>query len=899
MTKRVFPARVTVARPLFGLPRAYLTGVVVLLTAAGPAGSADHAESPGLRRTIHHFDFNERKDGNFEALPMHWRKLGGEGFPSFARGAFDPIVGRTAPPSFYLGADGRNAAYWYQGPATTVPPNSEHLVIGYIRPDRLVGARAGLSAYYLDRQRLPVSGTQVFSRLVGGDPDDERWHQVEIRLPAAPPAAQTIGLTAWVVQASVWDPRTRPHRHIELPDLEGGAWFDDVTTYRMPSARLAIDAPGHIFVPPHEPTLQVTVAEVDAVGLKASLEVRSASGDIVHQTAIPVQTTERVRPQPVRLTGLQPGLYEAVLSVSVGPGTALSRRVRFARLAPLYDPGAGVARHFGVCLDPGAPVESRTTQAMLAALGVGAVKIPVWGRSVIAEASTDGGADELLHELVKARVALTGVLSAPPAELVESAGSFARSLLEILSEDPAGWRSQLAAVITPYASVFRAWQVGADGDREVTGHPALGTVLRNVRNEMVPLLTAVDLTVPGDAGALAEGQTLPAEEITLLIDRDIHDDWIPAYLAQYRALDYQWVSAYLESGSGAEYARLPFLAEFARRIISTRHAGVATTYVPQLWHSRATLSAPVTEPTEAFMVYRTIIDLLGDRTPGPRLTPAPGVEAFAFHDLDQSVLVLWDSSAPPEGRVHQLQLGSAWRQIDLWGQATPLTALDDGRREVPVYARPTFIEGVERWLLDFISGVGIEPAKVELSLAPKTHRIKLTNSGKQPRSGRLELQTPSAWEVRPRQFGFHLAPQSVFEQPVEIRYGHNEPAGPKNIQAVIHFESEPPLRLEVPLLVELGITDVDVWGFALLEGDRLVLRHGITNRSELPLSFRSFAVVPGRSRQFRVIAALPPGASTIAEYRFENADRLTGRTLRLGLREVDGPRNHSIELTAP
>ena len=134
---------------------------------------------------------------------------------------------------------------------------------------------------------------------------------------------------------------------------------------------------------------------------------------------------------------------------------------------------------------------------------------------------------------------------------------------------------------------------------------------------------------------------------------------------------------------------------------------------------------------------------------------------------------------------------------------------------------------------------------------------------------------------------------------VEIRFAHNEPAGAKRLDAVVDFDSESPWHVEVPLVLQLGIKDVDVWALALLESDRLVLRHGITNRSDRTLSLRSSAAVPGRSRQFRMVASLAPGATTTEEYRFDDADVLSGRTVRLALREVNGPRTHSIELTAP
>ncbi len=236
--------------PRAGLARSGIVAWVALLMAV-PAvcrGQAvDESERPPLlRRVVHRFDFDERELGNYESVPMHWTRVQGAQFPGFSLGAFDADVGRTAPPSFRLGTDGRNVGLWYHGPATEVRPNSEYLIVGWIRPDRLVHARASLSAYYLDCQGLPIEGTQAFGRLVGDDAlggGPGAWQRVGIHLPAGPPEARTIGLTAWVVQREVWDHTPRPHRHIEPQDIDAGAWFDDITIYRMPPAVLAAKSP--------------------------------------------------------------------------------------------------------------------------------------------------------------------------------------------------------------------------------------------------------------------------------------------------------------------------------------------------------------------------------------------------------------------------------------------------------------------------------------------------------------------------------------------------------------------------------------------------------------------------------------------------------------------------------
>jgi hypothetical protein len=161
------------------------------------------------------------------------------------------------------------------------------------------------------------------------------------------------------------------------------------------------------------------------------------------------------------------------------------------------------------------------------------------------------------------------------------------------------------------------------------------------------------------------------------------------------------------------------------------------------------------------------------------------------------------------------------------------------------------------------------------------------------------LQAPSGWQISPQRFAFRMPADIGRQQPVEIRYPPNEPAGRKEITAHVVFETEPPYVLDIPLRFELGLDKIDVTGFTFREGSDLVVRQVVTNRSGGPVSFRSFAIAPGRSRQIRVVHNLKPGVTVNQEFRFKSGDELSQRTIRLGLREIDGPRRHIIELEAP
>ena len=56
-------------------------------------------------------------------------------------------------------------------------------------------------------------------------------------------------------------------------------------------------------------------------------------------------------------------------------------------------------------------------------------------------------------------------------------------------------------------------------------------------------------------------------------------------------------------------------------------------------------------------------------------------------------------------------------------------------------------------------------------------------------------------------------------------------------------------QFEAHLLLELDLKDMEVWVDLVLEGDRVVVRHGVTNRSSEVVTFRSFADAPGHKRR--------------------------------------------------
>lgn len=852
-------------------------------------------------RVVHHFDFDERNKGNLEDIPKYWEPLRPKGFPHYVTGLFDDLVGHEAPPSFHLKSEARNVVYQYIGPATRVRTNTDYRLVGYVKPDRLTHARACLSAHFLDKNGRPISETLVRSRYIGEEKDKDRWVMVELHLAAAPPEAYTIAIGAWVLQKEIWRSTVPKKWHIPRKDIKGGAWFDDITLFALPRVSIATSSPGNI-IPPRGPyDLDVVLADNEDPNLKGRLSILAADGKLVETHAISVVLNDSNEPNHISTEHLSPGLYHAWLEVFDGEALVVSRSLTFARLAPKYHQAKSLARSFGVVIDENSRSTPEAELALLSHHALHSAKIPIW-TGIPGKPSTPferKAIDTLYQALVKRGFSLTAVFVGPPSVVAARDGAYIRPLIELLNGDQGVWIDYLAAVVAPYASVFHWWQIGADRVPPSEEYDELEKAADRLREAMSTYLTRPRLTLPRSTTIEPSGPRLPYQQLTLVLREDVSPMAVSERIKMYKNKGYEQLSAYLEPRPFEDYRRLDRLRDWAIRVLHARHTGVDTVFVPQTWRLRETPRGVITEPDETYLLLRTMADILGDAKPGPSLRMPDNITALSFHDGQRSILALWDPDAPPEGRKVSIQLGQAEYQFDLWGRSSEFKKDDMGRHIVHLSSMPILIPGVERWLIDFRSALVLEPEQVESGFEVVKHDLFIRYQGGVPVSGTITIKVPKDWKASPTQQNFSVLAQRIEKYPLEIRYPHNEPAGKKLVTAHIYIPGVD-YHLEVPLTVQLGVKDLQVWGAAVMEGAELILRHVVTNQSKDILSFRGSATVPGRARLYRPIANLKPGDTQIVEYRLRNASKMIGRHVRLMLREVnDGPRIHSLDLIVP
>ena len=134
---------------------------------------------------------------------------------------------------------------------------------------------------------------------------------------------------------------------------------------------------------------------------------------------------------------------------------------------------------------------------------------------------------------------------------------------------------------------------------------------------------------------------------------------------------------------------------------------------------------------------------------------------------------------------------------------------------------------------------------------------------------------------------------------MRIQSAPRAPAGQQQIETSVTIDAAHLYRFDTQLQLKLDLADMDVWVDMILEGDTVILQHGITNRSDGEVTLRSFADAPGRKRRHLNIIGLHSNQTVVKSHRFDNAAQLSGEVIRIGLRQVNGPRSHNLMVTVP
>src|SRR5688572_11024663 len=212
---------------------------LLLLAGAAPVGRE-------AERVLRMIDFEERRLGNPEELPMHWGKIEGAGYPHYVDGFLSRERARSGTYGFKLELNGGSLAYRYDAGRVKVRPRSHYRVETFVQTTALKHARARLTVYFVDVDGRKVAGTERHSPLFVSKAGNEGWERLAVEL-SATKDADSLVMELALLQPAQYSLVSLGEQTLFPQDIRGAAWFDDVAVSQVPKVKMSTERPGNIF----------------------------------------------------------------------------------------------------------------------------------------------------------------------------------------------------------------------------------------------------------------------------------------------------------------------------------------------------------------------------------------------------------------------------------------------------------------------------------------------------------------------------------------------------------------------------------------------------------------------------------------------------------------------------
>lgn len=914
-----------------------LLALALCLTAAASRAAAAPEE---VRRVVRTFDFEERRLGNPEELPMHWSKVEGPGMPHYVNGRLTTDLAHSGQYSFRLDLDGGSVAYRYASNRIRVLTGAHYRIEAMVRTTVLPNARARLSAYLADLDGHALPDTVQHSEPYAARSADEGWHRLAIELSVENPKAAYLVLEMGLLQPALYAAQTLGSRTLNQQDIRGTAWFDDIAVSQVPRLSMATDRPANVFARGEPIRLMVQIDDRFTDDLTAQIEVFDADGTRVYQRS---GTAELGQAQTIsagrkRLTLTVPelpaGYYRVALEM-LSQGQHLGgQTLAIIQLADANLPVRPDGRLGFVATS--LPFEGwEQLPRVLPMLSAGRVKLALWSQNGDIGDVESARFDSLLQSLQELGIRPTACLLDLPPSVLRRIGAGAEKSGGVvglsgggvtpsgrdsttpppnysttsstwpllLRADPKDWQPQLAMLIARHANHLDRWQIGEDGADVFVLDPKMRKVYSQVYAEFRKLIEHPDVAMPWPAWYELDGSA-PSTIALAVSPSVVLPQQVPLYLqdlSQPGASSTntsttksrpQELSVSLSWLDRDRYGRREQLRDLAKRLIYTLSAGAERIDLPFPLKVRHEHGAVMQEPTEELLILRTIITTLSGATYRGKVPIAEGVEAFLFDRGGQGILALWDRGSQSEVRELAVNFGAEPNMLDLWGNRTPLTRLKDGKEGVSlkIGRMPIFLVDVDGQLMQTRASVGFDRPLIESSFQPHVRKLRFTNAYRTAVGGTLKLKAPAGWVINPPTLAFTLNPGETFEKDVTIELPYNTVAGPKAIDAQFALQAEGNANFSVPIVVNIGLSDVGMQTMALRDGPDIIVQQMITNYGDKPINYTAFAVIQGQARQERLVGGLSPGKTTLKRYKFSGVDQKAAARVRAGVKEMEGSR---------
>ncbi len=845
----------------------------------------------------------QESDPSFQRQPLHQQLQARRHYPAFNEVRMDDKAAHSGQYALHLQLRGGNTGAFVEVGAVPAVPGSDYRVSAAVRTDVLKRAGAQVSAYFIDARGKAMAHTIAS---VGPLQTDGRWQSFSLMLPGDYPDVAWIGIEVEVLQPTVNPESPLGDEQVVLPDIRGGAWFDDIAVWQVPSVRIATQSPVNIIRAPEQPQVSVSVRDLSGQRLVAEATIYDAGMNPV------LRETRRVGAGSPGNWLWEPklpafGWYRIDLATVETEGPAAGQVIARAGGALLYLPGkealapADRARFTLIAEDANAN-ELRLIDNLLIATNLYAVTLSAFNpQTTLADFEhQQAQINNAVEKLLMSGRHITLTLDPVPIELAQALGLDTADAMAAINKEPDQWETYLTPVVMRHGQRVRRWQVGSSLQADAYFQPHLLAASRKLTAMFYNLAPDPVLVLPWSLDQARRLGDLDQYEYATYVPVGITPRDLGQYLDDWQTPPAQ-VALELATPSALKVPQDQRVRDLTLRMLYAWEQEPAAMGLRRPW-TPAGSRRDTLVPDPLLGVLANVSHHLAGRRVVGRLKVVPGVECMILDGNRGGMLALWNEQADEDAEI-AMMLGNDPVAVDVWGNRVPLPK-SDGIHRMTVPRTPVFIEGIDARLALFRSAFTLTPALIESRQGKHERTITLSNPFDSTISGRLIITGPEDWQSSPSTHFFSIASGKTIELPITFSFPINEVAGYKELTARVQFRADQPYDIELSSPMMLGLPGIDYSAtMALVDGDKpgttdAVVTAIVTNTGDTVVSLYAFASLAGHPRTEHPIPTLEPGESAVRSFRFHEVSHdLSGHAIRAGIRENNGPAILNYRLT--
>jgi len=901
-------------------PRIRLISIALSAVFAAPAhGQIDRPE--GSSRIVRSWDF-EPIQGVLVPVPENWyrghatEQSPRAGFPPWNEAELEEGAGVSGSWAVRIPTSGGSTSLILARGVIPVFGDADYALIAKVRTSGLNVAGLVISARLIDGDLQQIPGTEVRSRDIR---TDDQWQGVHLEI-RGDARAQSLQIELLLLQPQDHPSFRKDKFQALTQDLSGAAWVDDIVIYQTPRIDLLINGVGNLVIEPETPALSMSVRDLAGEALSIETTVYDYKGQIAAHDERPANRGGQIMSWAPSITSF--GWYRAVMEVRNERGL-IGRSYRdFVWLPKANERRAEFAtqpadrRGFGVTLAtrPAAVPITGTSKyryllpSLLSELHTGALSIPAWASD---GSDIDREFALMTEALLEEGHDISFILDHLPHTLASEYTVDQNNLFAVLANSDNKWVRTVEEILSRFGERAQTWQIGAEGSSDPFYIGNIAEIVQRVRSSITGMVPDPSIRLPWRTEQAIDDRT-GANELSLTLPSSVRSTSIKDYADQWASHD---TTLLIELPDAELFSPRDRIIELFRRVVLARAHGARRINIREPWaeHSYAGRSGDRSAragdmmPSPEFAALRQLSDALSNREIVHELKEVDGIRVFIAQGKKSSMFLAWREHADPEDAAVTGYLGDERIFVrDPFGNATESIA-HNGEHRIELTEVPVYIEGIDVELAKFRAGLRIAPRFIQSEARRHYAELVIDNPWNSTISGRIRFKEPEAWKLSPRVLNFRLGPGETNRYELSLVLGGAEEAGLRRVLAEVELiaQREYPI-FEVPMQVEIGLDAIELRVSYRYENDEtgtpahIIVTAVVTNVSDQPATLRSVVVAPGQPSQQRSIAGLLGGQTAVRTFRFDNAVKaLSGKTIRVGLREQNGPGRLNRSLLMP